>query len=118
MVKVNVNPKVSTVLNSNLFRLIIFSIIAYLTTKNIAVSLLVGIAFVGGLMILKHQKLVENFHQTNSYIDISPMPDKLLKQPGLFTKPRCDIANKDTKPSFDTTSTCLPYPSEVEEYKL
>jgi hypothetical protein len=118
IVKVNVNPKMSLVLNSNFFRLFMFTIIAYLTTKNIAISLIIAIGFISLLIILKQQKFIENFSQINSFIDINTNESKPLKQPGLFNKPKCDIVNKDTKPSFDTTSTCLSYSSEVEDYKL
>ena len=118
IVKVNVNPKMSLVLNSNFFRLLMFTLIAYLTTKNIAVSLIVAIGFVALLLILKQQKFIENFQQSNTFINIDPVPAKQLNQPGLFNKPRCDIVNTNTKPSFDTTSTCLSYNSEVEEYNL
>lgn len=60
-VKLNINnTTISRVLNSNLFRLIVLALIAYISTKDIVISLLLSIGFVSLLIILKNNNTIEN----------------------------------------------------------
>jgi hypothetical protein len=117
-VKLNVDPKVSRVLNSNLFRLVVFSIIAYTTTKNIGVSIILSLGFVALLLILQKQKLLESFLQKNRVVNMNFMQDKPMNQPGILNMPRCDAVNSNYLPSFSSGNECLAYTDETNEYKL
>jgi len=63
-VKINPNPKITKFLNSNLFRLFMFTLIAFIATKNILVSIILSISFVSILIILQKQKLIEYYNKS------------------------------------------------------
>jgi hypothetical protein len=120
-IKLNVgqNTTLSKILNSNLFRLVVLTLIAYISTRDMTVSIILGIGFIALLVVLKRNKVLENF-KTNfpGIIDLNRKENKPLPQPGLINKLRCDPANPDTKFSFNTPMGCVPYGDETTEYKL
>jgi hypothetical protein len=118
-VKINFNSDITRILNSNLFRLIVLALIAYLSTKDMTASILLSIGFVGLLLVLKEKKVLENF-KTNfkGIIDLNRNENKPLNQPGLINRMRCDPANVETKFSFNTPRGCEAYSDEATEYKL
>lgn len=113
------NSTLSKILNSNLFRLIMLTLIAYLSTQDIVVSLILGIGFVALLVVLKNNKVIENF-RTNfkGIIDLDRKENKPLSQPGLLNKQRCDPTNSETKYSFNTPIGCNSYADETNEYNI
>lgn len=120
-VKVSVvdNINLSKILNSNLFRLIMLTLIAYVSTQDMVISLILAIGFVALLVVLKRNKILENF-KTNfkGIIDLDRKENKPLGQPGLLKQLRCDPANSETKFSFNTPRGCNSYADETVEYNL
>ena len=118
MVKINVDPRLHRVLNSNLFRLVAFSVIAYLCTQNITISLILFLGFVALILVLQKQKLMENFfYQKNRIVNMDFMKQTPLQQPGILGMNRCDSVNPNAQPSF-SSNECLAYADEAKEYKL
>lgn len=118
MIKINVDPRLHIMLNSNLFRLVAFSVIAYLCTQNITISLILSLGFVGLILVLQKQKLMENFfYQKNRVVNMDFMKQTPLQQPGILGMNRCDSVNPNSQPSF-SNNECLAYADEAKEYKL
>jgi hypothetical protein len=113
------DSKLSKIMNSNLFRLVLLTVIAYISTQDMVVSLILSIGFIALLIILKHNKILENYKTNyNRKIDLNREENKFLQQPGLMNKTRCDPANLDTKFSFNTPPGCNAYSDEATEYNL
>jgi hypothetical protein len=118
IIKINVDPRLHKFLNSNLFRLFAFSIIAYMCTQNFTISLILSLGFIVLIIVLQNQKLVENFfHHKNSVVNIDFIKNTPMKQPGILGMNRCDSVNTNALPSF-TNTECLAYADEANEYKL
>ena len=116
--KLTFDPKISRVINSNLFRLIVLSLIAYLSTQDITVSLILSLGFVILMVLFQNQKLMENFKGTNKIMDLDRQENNPLPQPGLQNKLRCDPVNPATNSSFTDPIGCTPYSDEATEYNL
>lgn len=112
-IRINLSPKLSKILNTNLFRLIALSVIAYLATRDVAIAIILGVGFVIGFIFLQKNKLVETFDDLfNGAKNVNK-----LNQPGVINNNRCDPENEKTNYKFNKLN-CDAYSDETREYNL
>jgi hypothetical protein len=115
-IKININPKVSRILNSNLFRVIMLSVIAYISTKDIIVSLILALGFVILFYILQKQKIIsEHMKQYNRIMDLDRKENIPINQT-IMKQKKCDPVDTNTNFSFSTPIGCEAVSDEANEY--